>query len=204
MTDFDERAASWDDDPAKLHRAQTVAAAIRAAVRLDRTMTALEYGCGTGLLSFALQEDLGEILLADNAAGMLAVVDRKIAAAGVGHLSSLQLDLSSAPPPDRTFDLIYSLMTLHHVKDVQGLLTQFYALLRPSGYLCIADLDSEEGTYHDPNFAGHPGFDRGELGAVLRRSGFVAVTFTTVFQIRKESAGQTREYPLFLMVCRKP
>ncbi|MFO7577257.1 MAG: methyltransferase domain-containing protein [Pelovirga sp.] len=204
MTNFDDRASSWDDDPAKVRRAQTVAAAIRAAVHPDRTMTALEYGCGTGLLSFALQGDLGEILLADNAAGMLAVVDRKIASAGVDHLSSIRLDLSSAPLPDRRFDLIYSLMTLHHVGDFQGLLTQFYALLRPSGHLCIADLDSEEGTYHDTDFAGHPGFDRGQLAAVLRRIGFIAVTFTTVFQIRKERAGQIREYPLFLMVCRKP
>lgn len=204
MTNFNERATSWDDDPAKHQRAQTVAAAIRAAIRPDRTMTALEYGCGTGLLSFALQEDLGEILLADSAAGMLAVVDRKIAAAGVRHLSSIQLDLSLAPPPDRTFDLVYSLMTLHHVADVQGLLTQFYALLRPAGHLCIADLDSEDGSYHGTGFAGHPGFDRNRLAAVLRRSGFVSVTFATVFRIRKERAGQTREYPLFLMVCRKP
>ena len=58
MTNFDERAKDWDSDPKKVERARVVAEAIRAAIPLSKEITALEYGCGTGLLSFALQSDL--------------------------------------------------------------------------------------------------------------------------------------------------
>src|SRR5436190_144034 len=64
-TDFDARAETWDDDPAKVERARAVADEIIARVPLSRTMRALEYGCGTGLLSFMLRERVGDITLAD-------------------------------------------------------------------------------------------------------------------------------------------
>ena len=51
-TYFDERAKTWDDDPTKTARAEVVAAGIRAQVPLAAGMIGLEYGCGTGLLSF--------------------------------------------------------------------------------------------------------------------------------------------------------
>ena len=90
--DFDARAETWDD-PQKIERAERVAAAIRHAVTLDRSMKALEYGAGTGLLSFCLRESLGPITLADSSAGMRAVAERKIAAAGAQDLRVIDLDL---------------------------------------------------------------------------------------------------------------
>ncbi|MGE5378250.1 MAG: class I SAM-dependent methyltransferase, partial [Bacteroidota bacterium] len=79
MTNFDERARDWDSDPRKVERARAVADAMRQAVPLSNEMKALEYGCGTGLLSFALQSDLGPITLADTSQGMLDVLSEKIA-----------------------------------------------------------------------------------------------------------------------------
>ena len=81
-TDFDARAATWDDDPTKVDRAQAVADEIATRVPLSPAMRALEYGCGTGLLSFILRPRLGDITLADVSDGMLAVAARKIAAVG--------------------------------------------------------------------------------------------------------------------------
>lgn len=81
MTQFDDRAKEWDNDSQKIERARVVADAIRASIHLRPSMTALEYGCGTGLLSFALLADLGAITLADTSEGMLAVLSDKIRAA---------------------------------------------------------------------------------------------------------------------------
>jgi predicted TPR repeat methyltransferase len=61
---FDERAESWDDDPVRVARAAAVAEGIRSRVPLSSAMRALEYGCGTGLLSFELRHELGHITLA--------------------------------------------------------------------------------------------------------------------------------------------
>src|SRR5512141_1949988 len=95
MTNFDERAKDWDSDPKKVERARIVAEAIRNAVSLSNDMNALEYGCGTGLLSFALEENLGQITLADTSQGMLDVLSEKIAASGVRNMLPIKLDLST-------------------------------------------------------------------------------------------------------------
>ena len=116
-TDFDARAATWDDDPQKLERAQAVADAIVRHVALTPAMRALEYGCGTGVLSFLLRSRLGPITLADVSDGMLAVAAGKIATAHDPAMRAVKLDLIADPPPAERFDVVYSLMTLHHIPD---------------------------------------------------------------------------------------
>jgi SAM-dependent methyltransferase len=113
MTEFDERASTWDQNPVRIERAVAVARAIRARIPLSPAARALEYGCGTGLLSFALQQGgpLGPITLADNSDGMLSVLSEKILAARLSHMHPLKLDLSSDPLPAQRFDLVFSLLT---------------------------------------------------------------------------------------------
>src|SRR5262245_42487472 len=48
VSDFDARAATWDDDPTKVERARAIADAIVREVPLAPSMAALEYGAGTG------------------------------------------------------------------------------------------------------------------------------------------------------------
>jgi ubiquinone/menaquinone biosynthesis C-methylase UbiE len=203
MNEFDQKAAQWDAKPARVERAQAVAAGIQAALPLSPHLTALEYGCGTGLLSFALQPQLGHITLADSSSGMLAVLREKIAAANIQSMTPLQLDLSVDPLPAERYQLIYTLMTLHHIPDTDRMLRAFYQLLDAPGHLCVADLDKEDGTFHEGEFHGHPGFDRDELGAKARHAGFQHISFTTVFHMRKEVAGTVKDFPLFLMIARK-
>jgi len=198
---FDQRATTWDDDPMKAARAQAVADAIRTHLPDLSPMSGFEYGCGTGLLSFALHSSLREIVLADNSEGMLDVLRRKIDGAQIGNMTPIRLDLSTDPLPERTFDLACSLMTLHHIPDTAGILRKLQALLAPSGYLCIADLDREDGSFHGEGFDGHNGFDRTELTQQAEQAGFTNVTFSTVFTIHK---GQPeRSYPVFLMCAQK-
>ena len=201
--DFDEKAQEWDNDPVKLERAAAVAAAIRNRVRLSPDLSALEYGCGTGLLSFALYRELGSITLADSSAGMLAVLREKIAASGADHLRPMRLDLTVDPLPAERYDLIYTLMTLHHVSDVDRILRDFHALLRPDGALCIADLDREDGSFHGAGFDGHHGFEREALQDQLARAGFGEIQFDTCYMMRKPQGEGAREYPVFLAVARK-
>jgi ubiquinone/menaquinone biosynthesis C-methylase UbiE len=201
-TDFDARAASWDDDPTKIERARAVADEIVARVPLTRAMRALEYGCGTGLLSFMLRGRLGDITLADVSEGMLSVASRKIADAGDASMRALKLDYFVDPVPTRAFDVIYSLMTLHHIPDTAGILERFRKALAEPGFLCIADLDTEDGSFHGAGFDGHLGFDRGELAAKGRRAGFASVEFTTAHTMTKRVGNDRRTFPIFLMAAR--
>lgn len=200
---FDSKARQWDDNPLFRERGLKIADAIRKAVPLHRHMNALDYGCGTGLLSFPLKDELGAILMADSSGGMLEVVNEKIAALGVSNMATLQLDLMADPAPPERFDLIVTAMTLHHVPDTDHILRIFHDLLQPGGYLCIADLDQEDGSFHGIEVDVHHGFDQADLGRRAAQAGFADMQFQTVFSIAKEHATGTRDYPVFLMTARR-
>jgi len=200
---FDSKARQWDDNPVFLERGLKIADAVRKAVPLNHRMNALDYGCGTGLLSFPLKDELGTILMADSSGGMLEVVNEKIAAQGVANMTTLQLDLMVDPPPAQRFDLIVTAMTLHHVPDTDQILRVFHDLLQPGGTLCVADLDQEDGSFHGIEVDVHHGFDQADLSRRATKAGFADILFQTVFSITKEGEAGTREYPVFLMTARR-
>lgn len=198
---FDSHAATWDDDPAKLERSRLVADAIAAAVDLTRVADALEYGCGTGQVTFALGERLGPVVLADSSEGMLEVVRQRAASLSqdATRYETRRLDVMTEPLEASAFDLIYTAMALHHVPDVPRALAAFRTALRPGGVLAIADLDADpHGHFHGADFTGHHGFDRDALAADLQAAGFAAPQFETVTTLRKERAGQERDFDVFL------
>jgi len=204
MTNFDERAREWDSDPKKVERAGAVADAIRKTIRLSPRMNALEYGCGTGLLSFALQSDLGSVTLADTSQGMLEVLSEKIVSAGVTNMHPARLDLAADPLPAERFHLTYSLMTLHHIHDTKDILRKFHALLEPDGYLLVADLDKEDGSFHtDGSTDVHMGFQREELRKMVEEAGFAEVRFSTAYEIKKKINDAEKVFPVFLMSAKK-
>ncbi len=200
---FDSKARQWDENPLFQERGRKMADAIRQAVPLHPGMHALDYGCGTGLLSFPLKDELGAILLADSSRGMLDVLAEKIVAQHVDNMVPVQLDLLADPLPTRRFDLIYTAMTLHHIPDTDAILRIFHQLLNPGGYLCIADLEQEDGSFHGPEIDVHHGFDHAELDRRTTAAGFGDIRFQTVFSIEKQQAPGTRNYPVFLMSARR-
>lgn len=184
----------------KVDRARTVADAIRAAVDIHPGMTAFEYGCGTGLLSFFLQEDFASITLADTSQGMLDVLSDKIKAAKAANMQPVRLELAVDPLPAQKFDVTYSLMVLHHIHSPDVLLRKFYKILGQGGWLVVADLDQEDGSFHtDGSTDVHLGFEREELKKRVEGVGFTDVHFSTAYTIAKNE----REYPIFLMTARK-
>jgi ubiquinone/menaquinone biosynthesis C-methylase UbiE len=185
---FDSKARQWDDNPVFVERARKIADALRNSIPL---------------LSFPLKDELGHITLADTSAGMLEVVREKIAALGADNMTAIQADLSATSLPDTRFDLIYSSMALHHIPDTDAILAAFYVHLNPGGWLGVADLDQEDGSFHGIEVEVHHGFDRKELAAKARRAGFGEVVFQTVFEIEKEQAEGRRAYPVFLMLARR-
>ena len=197
VSEFDARAAQWDEDPAKVERARLVAEAILAQAGPLSAARALEVGCGTGLLGFALQPHLGHLTLADASPGMLAVLREKIAASGAANMTPLALDLAADPLPGDRFDLLCTLMTLHHLADTDAALARFHALLAPGGLLCISDLDLEDGSFHGPEADVHRGFGREDLAGRLVRAGFRDPRFSTPFTIDRDG----RSYPAFLVLA---
>lgn len=200
MSSFDERARSWDT-PDRRARAEAVADAIRAAVPLSRTTRTIEIGAGTGLLGLALAADVGELVLAEPSAGMLEVAREKLADEPTGRVTAVAFDLLVDPPPGGPFDLAISLLVLHHLPDTSAALAALYRLLRPGGRLAIADLEAEDGTFHEPGSEGiyHEGFDRSDLAQQARAAGFREVAVMTATQIERNG----RLYPVILLLGRR-
>ncbi len=203
--EFDEKAKAWDDNPEHAQRAQAVADAIAREIPVNPSFTAMEYGCGTGVLSFRLKDRFARITLIDNSKGMLEVLKAKIKLGGVDTMEALNIDLlESSASISKPFSVIYTSMVLHHIDDTLKILKIFNSLLDKPGYLCIADLDSDSGLFHGKEFKGHSGFDRLDLKKKAESAGFTKVSFQTVFEIKKPgNDGVERPFPVFLMTCRK-
>jgi len=196
---FDSKAATWDDEPDKVAQAHDVAEGIADSVPLSRHTRLLEYGAGTGLVTQALRTRVGPVTLADNSPGMRQMIQDKIASGALPDAKVWNLDLESQPVPDQQFDLIVTSMVLHHVRDLSVVLSGFARLLDDGGRLCIADLDREDGSFHDHDFDGHHGFDRAELAGALERAGFAEVGVADCTQIIRDG----RPYPVFLATARR-
>lgn len=192
---FDDKAATWDDDPAKVERASDIAGRIEAAVPLDTSTRLLEYGAGTGLVTQALRQRVGPVTLVDTSAGMRAVMQSKIDAGVLTDARVWATDLADeAPPVDERFDVIVTVMTLHHITDLATVLSAFRALLEEGGHLCIADLEREDGSFHGADFDGHHGFERDALSTDLLGAGFREVRFEDCADLRKDG----HDYRAFL------
>ena len=202
--DFDQAAPSWDEEPRRVKLAGNVAAAIIDTLRPDNTMDALDFGCGTGLVTLLLRPWLRSIVGVDSSRGMLSVLERKVRERGMTNVETFSGDLGSGELPPGRFHLIVSSMTLHHLLEPARLLTSLHELLLPGGILGVADLDAEDGSFHDdPTGVHHQGFDREEIKKLLAGSGFVDCRDKTVDVIVKGGTPDAREYPVFLITARK-
>lgn len=203
MSHFDVVARTWDADPQKVERARRVADAIAKRLPALSRMSVFEYGSGTGLLGFELQPHVASLTMADSSREMTAVAREKILAKGASNATALELDLTAAPPPPDRYDVVCTLLTLHHVDDVQALLRTFHAMLAPGGFLCVSDLDEEDGSFHGPGAHVHHGFPRATLASWIREAGFGEVELSTVGEIDKVTAAGPRRYPLFLAIAQR-
>jgi ubiquinone/menaquinone biosynthesis C-methylase UbiE len=204
MSEFDKKAAEWDKNPMHWDRSEAIANEIKALLPLNKEMRALEYGAGTGITSFLLKDLLKEITLMDNSTEMVKVMNDKISASRVTNMSALNFDLEKTDYNNGTFDLIFTQMVLHHVVNISNIIERFYRLLNNGGYLAIADLYSEDGSFHGDGFDGHMGFDIGNLTSILKKKNFHTISHKECFIIdRKISDIESRQFPVFLLIAKK-
>ncbi len=204
MNEFDLKASEWDKNPMHWERSEAVANEIKRIIPLNREMTAMEYGAGTGITSFLLKDLVKEIILMDNSPEMVKVINNKIETTGVKNLKPLRFDLEHAEYKADKFDLIFTQMVLHHVADTEGMIQKFYSLLNHGGYLAIADLYSEDGSFHGDGFTGHKGFGIEVLSDLIRKQGFTNISHRKIFTINKEiSVNVKRYFDVFLLIAER-
>ena len=203
--DFDAAAKTWDENPGRVKMAQDVARAIRETVQLKPDMDVLDFGCGTGLLTLRLQPSVRSITGVDSSQGMLDILGAKIRKQGLKNVKTRFVDLDRGGVLDGQYDLVVSSMTLHHIPEIQPLIDRFATILKPHGILAMADLDCDDGKFHESDEGVfHAGFDRCIMQKHFESAGFEHVRNRTAAVVVKPAPeGKSRTFTVFLMTGRK-
>lgn len=204
MNEFDVKATGWDSNPMHWDRSKAIAEELQRVVPFRMGTKALEFGAGTGILSFMLKDYFEEITLLDSSLEMIRIIKEKIAASGVKNFNPLFFDLEHAELPNRKFDLIFTQMAMHHVADINSVIDRFYKMLNAGGYLAIADLYPEDGSFHGEEFTGHLGFDVNVFARKLSEKGFVSIAHSKCYTINRELPdGKVLQFPIFLLTANR-
>ncbi|MDA8091210.1 MAG: methyltransferase domain-containing protein [Nitrospiraceae bacterium] len=203
--DFNKEAAQWDQNPGRVKLAQDVAQAVIREALPTREMDALDFGCGTGLVTLALQPHVKTITAVDSSRGMLDVLEEKIKTQNLQNVYPRFADFEKGDKIEgKKFHLLVSSMTMHHVAGTEGLLGMWYDLLLPGGIVCAADLDTEDGSFHGDNTGVfHFGFDRNGLKEAMRKTGFSDLKDITASTMNREVEGGKRDFTIFLITGKK-
>jgi len=199
MSKFNTIASSWDSNPKVIETSKATIQAIKENIDINNK-DILDYGAGTGLLSFGLFEDALSIECLDNSYAMLRELNTKIDKFGVTNMSTMLHDADYEIMPYDKYDIMVSNMTLHHILHPDKFIKGLYMSIKESGgYIAIADLDIEDGSFHaDNEGVQHFGFSKKYMYEILENAGFEISFFDYIHTIKK-----TKEYKVFLIIGKK-
>lgn len=192
---FEEKAKVWDSGSIRVDGAHKIAEAIQNEITLAPNMKIMDFGVGTGLLGFEIAKIVQEVVGVDSSKSMLDKLREKNS--DTLFIRPLEIDITQNPI-DEFFDGVVSSMTLHHVKDLEKFFQTIKNNLNENGFLAIADLETEDGTFHSDNEGVfHFGFDAQELCDIVKKCGYKNVKFQNINTIKKPH----RDFGVFLLTA---
>jgi 2-polyprenyl-3-methyl-5-hydroxy-6-metoxy-1,4-benzoquinol methylase len=192
---FEKLAKEWDNNPRRVENASKIANAISKYINIDNSMEMLDYGTGTGLLALNFVDRVKSLYAFDSSKEMLKVLDEK--SKDIKNLYTKQHNIEKDELEGK-FDIIVSAMMLHHLKNPKIFIDKTFKSLKSGSYLCIADLSSEDGSFHsDLNGVFHFGFSDDELKELLKE--FSKVDIYKVNEIKKSN----KSYSVFLAIAKR-
>lgn len=196
MSTFDNRAKGWDSGDIRVQGAKVIADAISQRFDLHPHMELIDFGVGTGLLGFEIAQKVAKVYGVDTSKGMLEKLQEKNNE--TLSIEPIHQDIIAQPLEIRCHGVVSS-MTLHHVEDLEQFFTTIKNNLHEEGFIAIADLELEDGTFHSDNEGVfHFGFEKEKLCEIVRGCGFKDVSFENINTIKKPH----RDFGIFLLSAR--
>ncbi|MFA6137489.1 MAG: class I SAM-dependent methyltransferase [Sulfurimonas sp.] len=194
---FHKKAESWDEEQIRVMGAKKIADAIAAKIELNSTMEIMDFGVGTGLLGFEIAKITKKVYGVDTSKSMIEKLKEKNSSEL--HIETFCQDIIKEPLKN-TFDGIISSMTLHHIENLKDFFETIHKNLNEDGFIAIADLELEDGTFHSDNMGVfHFGFDKNALCKIVLACGFKNVEFVNIDTINKPA----KDFGIFLLTARK-
>jgi len=198
---FEHKAKDYEQNAKRVSNVQNIADGILKELSYTKEMKILDFGSGTGLLTQEIAPYVGSIEAIDMSESMCEVLRSKINTFPC-PLKVHTLDITSQPYEDTLFNIdgIISSMTIHHVKNIEDILTKFYNLLNVGGTIGLADLEEENGTFHtDDTGVHHFGFQKEWFLEIAKKVGFKNLKIKTI-SIASKPHG---DFPIFLLTGEK-
>ena len=191
---FKHKADSYEKINHRVANVENIASAILGSIHFKPDMNLVDFGSGTGLLLEKIAPLVNSITAIDISASMNQQLESKRDSIDC-ELEIIEMDLNQAVL-NRKFDGIISSMTMHHIDDISAMFENFYALLNPGGFIAIADLETEDGSFHtEDTGVFHFGFEPGEILGFATKAGFKNTAVSNVSTVRKPQGN----YPVFLL-----
>jgi len=195
---FAGKAKNYDNEKARTDNVNNIAKSILQEISYKKDMHILDFGSGTGLLLSGVAPFVGKITAVDISKSMNETLESKRNSIDC-DLEILEMDLTK-DALDRKFDGIISSMTMHHVEDIPKIFEKMYGLLNENGTIALADLDTEDGTFHkEDTGVFHFGFDRDKFLNMAKDAGFKNLKTQTVGLVEKPYG----KYGVFLLTGNK-
>jgi 2-polyprenyl-3-methyl-5-hydroxy-6-metoxy-1,4-benzoquinol methylase len=195
---FADKSKSWDMNSKRVQNAKSIAELIAQKIALSSEMRVMDFGAGTGLLSYFIAPKVDTIVAVDNSPSMLEKFKEK-SSLFESKTEILEIDLSRETIDD-SFDGVISSMTIHHLEDTQKLFEKLYKMVNVGGFIAIADLNREDGSFHSNNEGVfHFGFEQEALEKIAKNVGFINIEFELASTITKPH----QTFTIFLMTAVK-
>lgn len=186
---FDAAAKDWDKNHTRITMATKITSQIIKNIPLQTEHTVMDFGCGTGLVGLNIAPLVGKLIGADLSSGMLQSFEIKAKEQKLANVETIQLD-TKPNFQNQKFDAIVSAMTIHHIKEPNTVFAAFCDALNDSGYIGIADLAKEDGSFHSDNTGVfHFGFTPEEFTEFFVTNGFEAPQITVAHTMEKDEKG---------------
>jgi 2-polyprenyl-3-methyl-5-hydroxy-6-metoxy-1,4-benzoquinol methylase len=191
---FSIKAKQYEKSPKRVQNVANIAKTIKRRIDFSSDMQVMDFGAGTGLLLERIAPLVKEITAIDISESMMQqLIAKEDTLACELHILKLDLEINDI---DQKFDGIISSMTMHHIKDVPAMFIKFFALLSSGGFIAIADIDTEDGSFHDENTGvHHHGFDRDWIMQQAEIAGFKNLKIETASEMSKPQGN----YSVFLL-----
>ena len=194
---FDSVANSYDN-PERHHIAKVASDAIKEYLGDTRSKSAIDFGCGTGLVGMNLVNEFESLLFMDTSENMLDIVKKKITDVGALNARTLCFDFESSSQPDLRADYIFMAQVLLHIQDYEAVLAKLHAVLNDEGHLLIVDFNKNDKVVSE---LVHNGFDQEQLKALMLKIGFKDIRSKTIYSGTKLFMNQ--DASLFIMDGKK-
>ncbi len=181
-TDIFEAMANKYDTPERINIAKIAANAIREYIVNGKDKSAIDFGCGTGLVGMELLDDFNNMIFLDTSQNMLEQINKKISYLNIPNARTICFDFETESNTDMHADYIFMVQVLLHINDIEPILSKLYEVLNPGGHLLIVDFDKNEKVASDKV---HNGFVQEELMRSMTKIGFKEIKSKTFYSGNK-------------------